>query len=158
MVEDASLFSFAFLQLALMNGVVVLKPSKISFRCNPSVLIVAIMWHEMVELFTDTLYSNLVWRYAGNGGSVSATYCHTRRKVLIRIQVMLLKGTLDSQSHPALAEQSVRDAARFLKEYPTAKIVIIIDTQCLENGLYVWRRDTTKGEFEACQMEEVSSI
>ena len=71
---------------------------------------------------------------------------------------MLLEGTLDSQSHPALAEQSIQDAARFLKEYPMAKIVIIIDTHCLENGLYVWPRDTTKGEFKACQIEEVGSI
>jgi hypothetical protein len=44
----------------------------------------------------------------------------------------------------------------FLDTHPTAKIVIIIDTHCLENGAFVWR-GCDPVSFEACYMPEVST-
>lgn len=45
---------------------------------------------------------------------------------------------------------------KFLTHYPTAKIIIVVETHCLENGRFVWT-----GEFpttyEACSLLEVRS-
>jgi hypothetical protein len=42
----------------------------------------------------------------------------------------------------------------FLKAHPMAKIVVIIDTHCLENGTFVWSGDTPV-ELKSCTLLEV---
>ena len=49
---------------------------------------------------------------------------------------------------------SAEEAGRFLMEYPTAKIVVIIDTHCVKNGSFVWKGTSSTG-FQACGMDEV---
>jgi hypothetical protein len=47
-------------------------------------------------------------------------------------------------------------AVDFLKEYPAAKIVIIVDTHCLDTGAFVWRGDSPVS-YETCTLPEVSA-
>lgn len=51
---------------------------------------------------------------------------------------------------------TLEDIERFLEFYPTAKIITIIETHCLENGCFVWsgKSPTT---YQACQLIEVGS-
>lgn len=50
---------------------------------------------------------------------------------------------------------SSKAAESFLEEFPYAKIVVIIDTHCLENGFFVWRGNSRK-TYEACPLLAVS--
>jgi hypothetical protein len=47
-------------------------------------------------------------------------------------------------------------AVDFLKEYPAAKIIIIVDTHCLDTGAFVWRGDSPVS-YETCTLPEVSA-
>jgi len=48
-------------------------------------------------------------------------------------------------------------ALRFLEARPTAKILIIIDTHCLENGLFTYIGDSPVA-YETCSLLEVCPI
>lgn|ERR1700679_431320 len=45
-------------------------------------------------------------------------------------------------------------AERFLKAYPMAKIVVVIDTHCLDNGTFVWK-GATPVEYDSCTLLDV---
>jgi hypothetical protein len=45
---------------------------------------------------------------------------------------------------------------KFLTHYPTAKIVIVVETHCLENGRFVWTGESPSS-YEACSLLEVRS-
>lgn len=47
-----------------------------------------------------------------------------------------------------------KDAKDFLRKNPTAKIVVVIDTHCLENGAFVWTGDSPTS-YQACFLAEV---
>lgn len=50
-----------------------------------------------------------------------------------------LDGTYNTRRMKERVNQPHRDVDDFLKAYPTAKIVVVIDTHCFqENGLFVW--------------------
>jgi hypothetical protein len=48
----------------------------------------------------------------------------------------------------------VGEAERFLKRFPTAKIVIILDTHSVENGAFVWSGSSPE-TYRTCYMLEV---
>jgi hypothetical protein len=48
-------------------------------------------------------------------------------------------------------------AERFLMSNEGARIVVIVDTHCLDNGRLVWT-GTSADEYRACSLFEVSSI
>ena len=45
-------------------------------------------------------------------------------------------------------------AEGFLKAHPMAKIIVIIDTHCLDNGTFVWK-GATPTEYTSCTLLEV---
>lgn len=62
------------------------------------------------------------------------------------------KGLKQKQPNPAV------EAAELLQQNPTAKIVIVIDTHCLdETGGFIWS-GTEPSTFEACSLKEVRII
>ena len=76
----------------------------------------------------------------------------------------LLDISLDgSESGKVMHQQSfgmvdATGAAEFLAAHATAKIVVIIDTHCIEeSGSFLWRGDKPK-DYEACGMDEVGNV
>jgi hypothetical protein len=77
---------------------------------------------------------------------------------------MLMEVALDSSAKQAADDtdddgdavktQTPEAAEEFLAEHPTAKIVVVIDTHCLENGFFVWRG--AGSDMLACTLYEVS--
>jgi len=47
-------------------------------------------------------------------------------------------------------------AENFLKKHKAAKIIVIVDTHCLENGYFVWTGDSPQ-DYRACSLLEVST-
>lgn len=45
-------------------------------------------------------------------------------------------------------------AEGFLKAHPMAKIVVVVDTHCLDNGSFVWK-GATPTEYSSCTLLEV---
>ena len=45
-------------------------------------------------------------------------------------------------------------AERFLEAHPMAKIVVVVDTHCLDNGTFVWK-GATPSEYTSCTLLEV---
>jgi len=67
-------------------------------------------------------------------------------------------GEDDGQNMDLDQLKDPEDAAkRFLKAYTMAKIVVVIDTHCLENGFFVWEGDSPT-TYAACSLLEVSAI
>ena len=56
-------------------------------------------------------------------------------------------------NHTAGDDPVVR-ACRFLKKFTSPKMVVIIDTHCLENGYFVWSGDSSEN-YQTCSMKEV---
>ena len=50
----------------------------------------------------------------------------------------------------------VEEVDKFLTYYPTAKIVIILETHCLENSRFVWTGESPDS-YQACSLLEVRS-
>ena len=53
-------------------------------------------------------------------------------------------------------ENGPEQAAEFLKTNPAAKIIVVIDTHCLENGAFVYT-GTKATEYLACYLSEVGA-
>jgi hypothetical protein len=70
-----------------------------------------------------------------------------------------LGGDLD-QGQRDCELKEVPDAAgnakRFLQDHPTAKIVVIVDTHCLDNGAFVYAGDSPDS-YLGCMLPEVST-
>jgi len=45
---------------------------------------------------------------------------------------------------------------KFLAYYPTAKIIIVLETHCLKNGRFVWTGESPDS-YQACSLLEVRS-
>ncbi|KAF9781086.1 hypothetical protein BJ322DRAFT_1023203 [Thelephora terrestris] len=124
-------------------------------RYDPPVLIVATTWHETKIPYGRMLRDALLRMYVGEEESP-----------LIGCQkVMLMEVALDSSAKQAADDndddgntvktQTPEAAEEFLAEHPTAKIVVVIDTHCLENGFFVWRG--TGSDMLACTLYEILS-
>ena len=50
----------------------------------------------------------------------------------------------------------VSDVRTFLKDHPSAKIVVVIDTHCLDNGAFVYQGSTPMS-YAACYLPEAST-
>lgn len=81
---------------------------------------------------------------------------------------MLMEVALDTAAQQAADDEGYRadniittdtsEAAEdFLQEHLMAKIVVVIDTHCLENGFLLWR-GTTADDYKACTLLEVSTM
>ena len=51
----------------------------------------------------------------------------------------------------------VDQVVKFLNDWEAAKIVVILETHCLENGRFVWKGDKPEN-YSACSLEEVQSM
>lgn len=91
-----------------------------------------------------------------------------------QLKIMLMVAALNIR--PEGAEDEARDEARdkdegdsgsndvvtttgdaavnFLKNHPAAKIVVVIDTHCLDTGRFAWDGDGP-GSYQSCTMHEV---
>jgi len=49
----------------------------------------------------------------------------------------------------------IKEVKEFLEKHKTAKIVVIIDTHCLDNGRFVWTGDSPQ-TYQACPLYSVS--
>lgn len=49
----------------------------------------------------------------------------------------------------------IANVVEFLNDHQTAKIIVIIEAHCLENGSFVWTGDTPV-TYQGCQLLEVS--
>lgn len=54
-------------------------------------------------------------------------------------------------------KDSLKAIKSFLETYSAAKIVIIIETHCIENGRFVWKGESPT-TYEACPLIEVSLV
>ena len=70
---------------------------------------------------------------------------------------ILLGGDDHSEAHPDLDPSSSPSstAELFFKRHPTAKIIVVIDTHCIENGGFVYAGNSPQ-TFQACLLPEVS--
>ena len=80
------------------------------------------------------------------------------------MQVMLLNAPLKgiaaeehkkSKSKKLKKGTAAATAEEFLKAHRTAKIVVVIDTHCLDNRYFVYTGDSAD-EYKACSLKEVS--
>ena len=69
---------------------------------------------------------------------------------------IVLGGDDHKQLHPHLQQSSKpsMEATLFLKQHPMAKIIVVVDTHCLENGAFVYEGDSP-ANFKACLLPEV---
>ena len=79
------------------------------------------------------------------------------------MQVRLLDISIDGSETGRVMHQPWRNivdaanAARFLADHPTAKIVVTLDTHCLEeSGSFLWKGSEPKF-YEACGLDEVGA-
>ena len=80
------------------------------------------------------------------------------------LQVRLLDITLDGSrtgkvnNHAWDGVVSAKEAASFLADNPTAKIVVTVDTHSFEEtGMFLWT-GATPTEYQACGLDEVNAI
>jgi len=52
---------------------------------------------------------------------------------------------------------NTKTAEGFLKAHRTAKIVIVIDTHCIENGFFIYKGDSPEN-YAACSLLEVNAL
>ena len=71
-------------------------------------------------------------------------------------------GDIQVEGGPYDSLESILDyregAKAFLKDHPVAKIVVVIDTHCLENGAFVYAGNSNGNDpkmYEGCSLLEV---
>ena len=135
------------------------------YRYDPPVLIVAITWFQTAAKFGKLVYDLLSRSYAGNESSVR-TPCGFFLQGLHALQLMWLDITLggDSNGHVAYeggdsmeeVPEPAKCAGAFLTEHRSAKILVVVDAHCLENGFLVYAGNSPL-LYEACSLGEVST-
>jgi len=53
------------------------------------------------------------------------------------------------------AHRRFREVAEFFRQHETARIIVVIDTHCLENGVLVYEGSSPE-TYKACLLPEVS--
>jgi hypothetical protein len=77
---------------------------------------------------------------------------------LARLDVPLGGSMAEMQSHAtgrSKAGRALAAAVDLLNKYPTAKIVVIVDTHSLEESGFFIYTGSTPGEYKACCLNEV---
>ena len=108
------------------------------------------------------LLDSILRKYVGKEDFVSINRSRKPPAVTDPFQAMLMEVDLDvaaarpvDNSHYDGGSTKKTDTSKaaetFLEEFPTAKIVVIIDSHCLENGFFVWNGDT-KSSYQACPL------
>lgn len=64
-------------------------------------------------------------------------------------------GDVNDTHYSTTTDHNALSARGFLKEHPTAKIVFIVDTHCVESGYFIYEGDTP-ATYRACSLYEVS--
>lgn len=113
--------------------------------------------------FGRFLYDKLSMSYAAN----EATVCHfdvrLEARILILSQLMWMDITLGGrdtdEAHPDLdpSSDSSQHAKSFLKKHLTARIIIVVDTHCLDNGAFVHTGNSPE-TYVASFLPEVSAF
>lgn len=149
-------------------------------RYDPPVLLIGATWKETRHPFIALLQHRLRMSYYDSAVLVSLTQLCHKWQALTPLQVkrvdISLEGILEDtvvfddstagettqpkekpkgkkKSTPK-APASLEDIDNFMTHYPTAKIVIVIETHCLENGCFVWKGESPT-TYEACSLLEV---
>ena len=130
------------------------------FRYDPPVLLVGATWYKKTEPFIDLLNAFLRVSYHGHADLVGTQRTSPAKELTTCAQIHLISITLDG-SHNKPGGPTILpprpDVTEFLEKYPLAKIVIVIDTHCLqETGGFVWGGAGT--ELEACTLWEVGRL
>jgi len=138
----------------------------IFFRMDCPVLIISAAWHEVSVPYGKSLRAALVRKYVGFEDSVSVHQCLYPAGSADTLQIMLIEVALDVAAKLSRQDdygidgatettRSSRVAEEFLQEFPTAKIVITIDTHSDESGFFLWCGDR-RGAFETSPLLPVS--
>ena len=71
---------------------------------------------------------------------------------------IVLGGNDSDNAHSNLSSSAKPsdEALSFFQDHPTAKIIIVVDTHCVENGAFVYEGDSL-ATFKACYLPEVCS-
>ena len=76
----------------------------------------------------------------------------------VALDVAVNQAVDDSYGGSTTVKTDTSEAAQgFLAEFPTAKIVVIIDTHCLKNGFFVWTGNS-KDSYQACPLLAVGVV
>lgn len=100
------------------------------------------------------LYERLGLSYGASTHAVSTLRRVTRFNSHTPLQLMYMGVPLGfpcGKSSPSMKDK----ISGFFKRHPTAKIVIIVDTHCLDNGAFVYEGHSPE-TFKACGLDEVS--
>ena len=76
-------------------------------------------------------------------------------EVALDVEERLDKGDNHRKESKTKKTGSANAAKEFLDEFPTAKIVVVIDTHSAESGFLLWRGQQ-RGEFETSPLFPVS--
>lgn len=149
-------------------------------RYDPPVLLIGATWAETRHAFISALHHRLLMSYYDSAILVNLAQPHRKRQALTPLQVkrmdISLEGVLadtvvSNESTAGVTAEpggkpkgkrkggpkvsvSVKEIEDFLNYYPTAKIVVVIETHCLENGRFVWTGESPT-TYEACSLLEV---
>ena len=119
--------------------------------------------------YAPILYDALRRSYQGHEDLVGIHRIHNQWLALTCEQVALMIVALDPGAagadgidkggvgYDVEATDDSQAAEEFLKQHPTAKIIVTIDTHCNELGDLVWK-DDTEGKQNVCTVGEVSVV
>lgn len=159
---NLAIYLNAYPQLRLLSLNTRQDKQSILFRYDPPVLIVAATWHEKQVEYARALYWGIQQAYCGHedyvcGNPAQQPHYTTKQHT----QVMLASVRLDGSYHePGKTKGPLPnpDVTEFLEQYPTAKIIVVVDTHCLqETGGLLWYGNNTD-TYQACTLYGVSKL
>lgn len=78
-------------------------------------------------------------------------------EVALDVAATQAADAFDLQDVNTITTDTPETAGTFLMDHPTAKIIVVIDTHCIDNGFLLWR-GTTAENLLACSLSEVSTV
>jgi hypothetical protein len=132
------------------------------FRYDPPVVIVALTWQETRDPFVNLLCAHLGTSYHGDMGLVRCA-CIWREENAELLQILRVDASIAGLEHglqiysggKTTSPIGVKYIEEFLAKYETAKIVVIIDTHCENNGRFIYGTSGGPTDYQACSLEEV---
>ncbi|KAF9789147.1 hypothetical protein BJ322DRAFT_1102529 [Thelephora terrestris] len=125
------------------------------YRYDPAVLIIGATWHQNDFPFVQLLQHALSMSY------------YDGHRLVLRMDVPLDTIADETPETPVAKKQKskgklrdddgpVKEVIEFLTTWQSAKIVVVIETHCLETGVLVWRGDEP-ANYETCSLNEILS-